>query len=179
MNEKKQLESAEFQDALADQQATEEAEVWTGAYSVRMFLPAIIAALPITAVLYAIARFKGADSDNNVLRYTLEGLLLLGWFLLLGFACYRVLGTEYMLTNKRLYCRRGFGHPGLEGVDLAKVLDVRVTQSQLERWLRAGRINLSVATGAGKPCVLAGISDPERVATIFRKQIRGAHPVKH
>ena len=179
MNEQPKLEPADFQTALAKQHATEEAEVWTGACSIRIFLPAIVVGLVISASLYAIARVKGADADNDFLRYTLEGLILVGWILLLGFAGYRVLGTEYMLTNKRLYCRRGFGHPGQDGIDLTSFLDVRVTQSSLERWLRAGRISLSVALASGAPCVLYGVPDPERVASTIRKQIRAAHPVKH
>jgi hypothetical protein len=178
MNEQPNPIETEFQDALAKQYATEEVEVWTGACSIRIFLPALLAGLIISAALYAIARVKGADDDNDFLRYTLEGLILLGWIILLGFAGYRVLGTEYMLTNKRLYCRRGFGHPGREGVDLTSFLDVRVAQSSLERWLRAGRISLSVALATGTPCVLYGVPDPERVANMIRKQIRAAHPVR-
>jgi Bacterial PH domain len=175
MNEQEQPESADLEDTLADQHATEEFEVWTGAYSVRMFLPAILAGLPITAVLFAVARFTGADSGNDFLRYSLEGLLLPGWVLLFGIACYRVLGTEYMLTNKQLYCRRGFGHPGSPALELGSFLDVRVQQSQLQRWIRAGSLILTVANGKGAPCKLSGVPDPERVATIFRKHIREAH----
>ena len=178
MNEQPLSNAGEFQNALANQHATEESEVWTGACSIRIFLPAIVAGLIISAALYAIARFRGADTGNDFLRYALEGIILLGWILLLGFAGYRVLGTEYMLTNKRLYCRRGFGHPGQEGVDLTSFLDVRVSQSSLERLLRAGRISLSVALATGAPCVLYGVPDPERVATTIRKQIRAAHPVR-
>jgi Bacterial PH domain len=174
MTEPKQPESAEVDVALADLLADEEFEVWTGAYSVRMFLPAIIVGLPITAVLYVIARIAGGEDENNALRYSLEGALLFGWIVLLGFACFWVLGTEYMLTNKRLYCRRGFGHPGSSGIELVHFRDVRVQQSRLERWLRAGRIILTVANGLGAPCVLAGVPDPERVANIFRKHIRAA-----
>ncbi len=175
MNDRQPSEPGEFEEAVADQQAAEEVLVWTGAYSVRMFLPGLIAGLPITVVLFAIARFTGGKDENNALRYSLEGVLLLGWLLLLGFACFWVLGTEYMLTNKRLYCRRGFGHPGLPGTELVHFLDVRVQQSRLERWLRSGRLLLSVAVGSGPPCVLHGVADPERVAAIFRKHIREAH----
>ncbi len=175
MNDQQRSDPGEFEQALADQQAVEESQVWTGAYSVRMFLPALIAGLPITAILYAIARVTGEEDEHYALRYSLEGVLLLSWLLLLGLACFWVLGTEYMLTNKRLYCRRGFGHPGLPGIELVHFLDVRVQQSRLERWLRAGRLYLSVAKHSGPPCVLHGVADPERVAAIFRKHIREAH----
>jgi hypothetical protein len=172
MSERKQTEVNDFQDALDDQQASEEVEVWTGAYSVRMFLPALVLALPITAVLFAVAKRSGADSNNNTLRYSLEGILLLGWIILLGIACFRVLGTEYMLTNKRFYYRRGFRQPGPPPIELADCLDVKVHQSRVERWLRAGRVSLSLAKGKKARCVLAGLPDPERVAGIIRKHVR-------
>lgn len=177
MNEQKQTEANDFQDALDSQQASEEIEVWTGAYSIRMFLPAILLALPITGVLFAVAKLSGADTNNNVLRYSLEGILLLGWLILLGTACFRVLGKEYMLTNKRLYYRRGFSHPGPPPIELVDCLDVKVQQSRIERWLRVGRVSLSLANGRRSRCVFAGIPDPERVAGIFRKHIREAHTV--
>ena len=176
MNESKHVEPAEFQEALAYQEAEEEVQLWTGAYSVRMFLPAIFVGLPITAAMFAVARFWDPDNDNSFVRYGVEGVLALTWLVLLGLACQRVLGTEYMLTNKRLYCRRGFGHPGLSGVDLVNFLDVRVKQSRLERLLRTGRIVLSTGGVNASACVLAGVPDPERVASLFRKQLREAHP---
>jgi hypothetical protein len=175
MSEQEQSKLSDFENALEAQQAFEEFEVWTGAYSVRMFIPALLLALPITGVLFAVAKRSGADSNNNALRYGLEGVLLLGWLVLLGTACFRVVGTEYMLTNKRLYCRRGFRHPGLPPIELTDCLDVTVIQSRLERWLRAGRVTLSLAKGKKRRCVLAGIPDPERVAGIFRKHIREAN----
>jgi hypothetical protein len=105
-------------------------------------------------------------------------VLALTWLGFLIFACQRVLGTEYMLTNKRLYCRRGFGHPGLAGVDLANFLEVCVKQTTLERWLRAGRIVLSTGGVKGTASVLAGVADPDRVVALFRKQLREVHPVR-
>ncbi len=179
MNDAKQPESAEFQEALASQEAEEEVQLWTGAYSVRMFLPALILGLPLTGALFALARFWDPDNENNYLRYGVEGVLALTWLILLALACQRVLGTEYMLTNKRLYCRRGFGHPGLAGVDLSNFLDVRVRQSSLERLLRAGRIVLSTGGAESSAWILAGVPDPERVASLFRKQLREIHQPGH
>lgn len=174
MSERKQTEASNFQDDLQNQGESEEFEVWSGAYSVRMFLPVILLALPISGVLFAVAKRSGADTHNNVLRYSLEGILLLGWLVLLGTTCYRVLGTEYMLTNKRLYYRRGFSHPGPPPIELDQCLEVRVHQTRLERWLRAGRVSLRLGKGKRARCVLAGLPDPERVASIFRKHIRQA-----
>ena len=179
MNEPKHSESAEFQEALAYQEAEEEVQLWTGAYSVRMFLPALVLGLPLTGALFALARFWDPDNENNYLRFGVEGVLALTWLVLLALACQRVLGTEYMLTNKRLYCRRGFGHPGRAGVDLSSFLEVRVKQSSLERLLRAGRIVLSKGGAEGSACVLSGVPDPERVAALFRKQLREIHQPGH
>ncbi|CAN5582030.1 hypothetical protein BH10PLA2_BH10PLA2_31840 [soil metagenome] len=178
MSESKQFEPAEFQEALAYQESEEEVQLWTSAYSVRMFLPVLVIGLPITGVLFALARFWDPDGESKVLRYGVEGVLALTWLVFLIFACQRVLGTEYMLTNKRLYCRRGFGHPGLAGVDLVNFLDVRVKQNGLERLLRAGRIVLSTGGASGSASVLAGVADPERVVALFRKQLREAHPAR-
>jgi hypothetical protein len=171
MNEPKQSESADFQETLAYQDAEEEVQLWTGAYSPRMFLPVLILGIPLTGALFTLARVWEPENQSNYLRYGVEGLLTITWVILLSLACHRVLGTEYMLTNKRLYCRRGFGHPGLAGVDLVHFLDVRVKQSGLERLLRAGRIVLSTGGPKGSSCVLSGVPDPQRVAALFRKQL--------
>jgi hypothetical protein len=131
-------------------------------------------ALPITGALFVVAQRSGADTDDNTVRYGIEGVLLLGWLILLGTACFRVLGTEYLLTNKRLYLRRGFGHPGLPPIELDRCQDVKIFQSRLERWLRTGRVTLTFGKGRKGRCVLPGIQDPERVASILRRHIREA-----
>jgi hypothetical protein len=172
MSESTQSESAEFNEALAYQESEEEAQLWMGAYSIRKFLPALIVGLPITGMLFALARFFDPDDEGGFVRYGVEGILAVGWLVLLGIACWRVLGTEYMLTNKRLYCRRGFGHPGLPPVDLGNLCDVRVQQAGLERWLGVGSIFLPIRGQTDLSCKLGGITDPERVAGIFRKQLR-------
>ena len=186
MNEQATPKATEFENALAEQHASEEVEVWTGACSIRIFLPAIVACLLISAVLYAIARFEGADAGDDFLRYTLEGLILVGWILLLGFAGYRVLGTEYMLTNKRFYCRRGFGHPGREGVDLTSFLDVRVTQSSLERWLRRSNLSIggfglrqSLRTFRGSRSRTGGRHDPETDSSGPSCKALATHPMRN
>jgi hypothetical protein len=175
MNEPISSDPAELQEAVTYHDAEEEIQLWAGAYSVRMFIPAVAVGLPLTGVLFALARYWDPDNQNDYLRYGVEGVLLLTWLGLLGLACYRVLGTEYMLTNKNLYCRRGFGHPGLAGVNLAEFLDVRVKQSGLEKLLRAGRIILTRGGIDGSAHVLAGVPDPERVAGLFRRQLREVH----
>ena len=126
----------------------------------------------MTLALFGLARYSDPDNEGGFVRYGIEGIVGVGWVVLLGLACYRVLGTEFMLTNKRLYCRRGFGHPGQSAIDLQNFLEVRVQQSSLERLLGAGNIILSLKHEGGLSCKLPEISEPERVASLFRKQLR-------
>lgn len=172
MSEPTPSEPAEFQEALAYQEAEEEVQIWIGSYSSRMFLPALVVGVPLTLALFGLARYSDPDNEGGFVRYGIEGIVVVGWVILLGLACYRVLGTEFMLTNKRLYCRRGFGHPGLSGIDLHNFLEVRVQQSALARFLGAGNIILTMKREVGLSCKLAEISDPERVASLIRKQLR-------
>ena len=59
----------------------------------------------------------------------------------------RWLSTRYLLTNRRLIVRRGWGRRSEQQVLLAAVYSVRIEQDLLQRVLRSGRLDADLGYG--------------------------------
>jgi hypothetical protein len=151
----------------------QEAEIWIGSPQPRSLLPAILGLLIITLVLIAVSRIASLQTGSQVARYGAELILLLSWLFLCRHIVRNSLACEYHLTNRRLFYRRGFGHPGRPPLTLTTFSDARAERTRFERWSGVGRVVLLGANGA-RICTLVGLVDPEHVAGLIRKQIRKA-----
>jgi hypothetical protein len=150
----------------------EEVDVWWGGYSGRTMVPEFALSGLVTAGIVGLAWYLGAWRDSSWLRSAMPILLGAYWLLLVARWLYRPLSANYRLTTRRLFCEQGFGHPGRPGVELSQVAEVAVEQTLLERLTSVGRIRIELQDRATPPLVLAGVSKPEQIAKLIRRQIR-------
>jgi uncharacterized membrane protein YdbT with pleckstrin-like domain len=97
-------------------------------------------------------------------------LVLLG--VLVGFI--RRMATVYMVTNQRLYIRRGILSKRVQQTRIDRVQNVNTDQSLFERILRVGRVDFDTAGTDDSDFVFVGISSPDRVVAAVDRAQRDA-----
>ena len=94
-------------------------------------------------------------------------LVLLG--VLVGFI--RRMATVYMVTNQRLYIRRGILAKRVQQTRIDRVQNVNTDQSLVDRILHVGKVDFDTAGTDDSDFVFAGVSNPsEVVAAVDRAQ---------
>jgi uncharacterized membrane protein YdbT with pleckstrin-like domain len=97
------------------------------------------------------------------------GLVLIGLALLVGFV--RRMATVYMVSNQRLYIRRGILSKRVQQTRIDRVQNVNTDQSLFERVLRVGKVDFDTAGTDDSDFVFRGIASPDRVvAAVDRAQ---------
>lgn len=74
--------------------------------------------------------------------------------------------TDYMVSNQRLYIRRGILSTKVQQTRIDRVQNVNTEQSFRERLLRVGTVDFDTAGTDASEFRFAGISDPNRIATV-------------
>lgn len=74
--------------------------------------------------------------------------------------------TDYMVSNQRLYIRRGILSKKVQQTRIDRVQNVNTEQSFRERLLRVGTVDFDTAGTDASEFRFAGISDPNRIATV-------------
>jgi uncharacterized membrane protein YdbT with pleckstrin-like domain len=138
-------------------------------------LPSLLVCLLITVVLIGAAIFVVAEwhilaVDARAVVYVLAGLL---WAVQTVRWIYRVGGTTYRLTNRRLYCHWGVLHPKTPPIELCQVEEVVVEQSFVENLLGIGRIRLELSNAP--PVVLTGVPESAYVADDIGRCVKACH----
>jgi uncharacterized membrane protein YdbT with pleckstrin-like domain len=125
---------------------------------------AVVGAIVI-AVIVALAASVGVG--------ILVGAVLLAIALLYGFI--KRMATVYMVSNQRLFIRRGILSKRVQQTRIDRVQNVNTDQSLLERILRVGKVDFDTAGTDDSDFVFAGISSPDRViAAVDRAQREAA-----
>jgi membrane protein YdbS with pleckstrin-like domain len=155
--------------------AREEVDVWWGSYAGRAMLPGFAVCLIITVLLlvldwYLAIHHLRTDLISSAIL-SLAGAL---WLFEGTRWVYRMIAVNYRLTNRRLLYTRGFKVPENWTVDLARVREVSVLRSPLERLLGVGHIRIQVQDNSLPPLVLEAVLAPERVARTIRRRVRQA-----
>jgi membrane protein YdbS with pleckstrin-like domain len=153
----------------------EEIDIWWGSYAGRAMLPGFMLCLLVTVLLLALDWYLGFRHLRTYLIssaiLSLAGAVWLfegtRWF-------YRMIAVNYRLTNRRLLYTRGFKVPDNWTVELARVAQVSVLRSPLERLLGIGRISIQVYDSSLPPLILEAVLAPERVARTIRRRARQA-----
>jgi hypothetical protein len=149
----------------------QEIDVWWGGYAGRTMVPSFVLCGVLTAGIVIIAWSLGGWHGSSLTRYSAQLSIGAIWVVQIARWVYRIVTINYRLTSHRLYCERGFHHPGSPGIELASISDVVVEQSALERFLRVGRIRIVAENNPALPLVLEGVWDPEHVAKEVRKRL--------
>jgi membrane protein YdbS with pleckstrin-like domain len=156
---------------LHDTAEAEERDVWWGAYAGRTMLPDFVLCGVLTAILVGIAWALRAWHGSTTIRYATQLCIAVLWIWQFGRWSYRMLAVNYRLTTRRLFCERGFHHPGSPGLELSEVVHVAVERGPLERLLRVGRIRVVTHGDPERQLVLEGVHDPEHIASEIRKHV--------
>lgn len=106
---------------------------------------------------------------GTILTGVLLLVVLIGVLILLGvpFAYLRITNTDYVVTNKSLYVKRGVFSTNIETVDLDRIQNTEFNQSFWGKQFGYGKILISTAGSSGAEITFDGIPD----ATTVRDRI--------
>jgi uncharacterized membrane protein YdbT with pleckstrin-like domain len=82
--------------------------------------------------------------------------------------------TDYMVTNQRLYIRRGILAKKVQQTRIDRVQNVNTDQSLRDRILRVGTVDFDTAGTDDSEFKFVGISDPGKVAAAVDRAQREA-----
>jgi uncharacterized membrane protein YdbT with pleckstrin-like domain len=134
-----------------------ETHIFEGHPSWRSILGFYLKGLLITAVAVVIAVLAADDTAIAVAVGVglLVIVLLAGWL--------KRIFTTYVITNHRLYIKRGIISRREQQTQLDRVQNVNTSQSVLERMLRVGTVDFDTAAGDDYDFSFAGVASPQTV----------------
>jgi uncharacterized membrane protein YdbT with pleckstrin-like domain len=128
------------------------------------YLSGLVGAVLIAAIV-ALAASVGAGIA--------VGVVLIALVIVVGFV--RRMATTYMVSNQRLYIRRGILSKRIQQTRIDRVQNVNTDQSVLERILRVGTVDFDTAGTDDSDFTFVGLSNPSRVvAAVDRAQREAA-----
>jgi len=99
----------------------------------------------------------------------IAGLVVLGLAIVVGLI--KRMATRYLVTNQRLYIRRGVFAKHVQQTRIDRVQNVNTEQSLRDRILRVGTVDFDTAGTDDSDFTFVGISSPDRVvAAVDRAQ---------
>ena len=81
---------------------------------------------------------------------------------------------QYKVTTERAILREGFLSRRILEIELVHIRDIRFHQSVVQRIFRTGSLELSSSGRGGAEVIFRGISNPEEVKEMIRRQIRSS-----
>jgi len=108
-------------------------------------------------------------------KYSLYvGMVFGALFLLVGslFAWLSYRNTHYVVTNKRIYAKRGTLSRNVKTVDFDKVQNINYTQSALGAQFGYGNVEISTAGSSGAEVTFRSIPDPADVQELIDREIK-------
>jgi uncharacterized membrane protein YdbT with pleckstrin-like domain len=128
------------------------------------YLSGLVGSLLIAAIV-ALAASVGAGIA--------VGVVLIALVIVVGFV--RRMATTYMVSNQRLYIRRGILSKRIQQTRIDRVQNVNTDQSVIERILRVGTVDFDTAGTDDSDFTFVGLSNPSRVvAAVDRAQREAA-----
>jgi uncharacterized membrane protein YdbT with pleckstrin-like domain len=82
--------------------------------------------------------------------------------------------TDYMVTNQRLYIRRGILSKKIQQTRIDRVQNVNTAQRFRDRLLRVGTVDFDTAGSDDSEFRFVGVSDPDRIASVVDEAQRAA-----
>jgi uncharacterized membrane protein YdbT with pleckstrin-like domain len=100
------------------------------------------------------------------------GVVLIALVVIVGFV--RRMATTYMVSNQRLYIRRGLLAKREQQTRIDRVQNVNTDQSVFERILRVGTVDFDTAGTDDSDFTFVGLSNPSRVVEAVDRAQREA-----
>ena len=92
----------------------------------------------------------------------------------LGFGLFKRMSTTYLVSNQRLYIRRGLLSKRVQQTRIDRVQNVNTAQSLRERMLRVGTVDFDTAGSDDSEFKFVGTASPDTVVTAVDQAQRGA-----
>ena len=135
---------------------------WRGVMS--FYVTGILGSLAVAVVVGLIA---------DAALASLVGVVLVAGVLVVGFV--RRVATVYVVTNQRLYIRRGLLSKRVQQTRIDRVQNVNTDQSLVDRILRVGKVDFDTAGTDDSDFTFVGIAGPDSVvAAVDRAQREAA-----
>ena len=128
---------------------------------------------------FYIGGLAGCLVVGAIVFFAVSGVLGVGAFVVL-FALTLVVGfikrtaTDYMISNQRLYIRRGIISKHVQQTRIDRVQNVNTDQSLRERLLRVGTVDFDTAGTDDSDFRFVGISNPSAIAAAVDRAQRNA-----
>jgi uncharacterized membrane protein YdbT with pleckstrin-like domain len=146
--------------------------VFEGHPSWRALLSFYIGGVVGAAVVGVIVGLIGSTGIGIVV-----GVVLIALVLVVGFV--RRMTTTYMVSNQRLYIRRGLLSKAVQQTRIDRVQNVNTDQRLRDRILRVGTVDFDTAGNDDSDFRFVGISSPDRVvAAVDTAQREAAEAAK-
>jgi hypothetical protein len=154
----------------------QETDIWWGSYAGRTMTPSyIVCALLTGMVIWGVWLFWPKDEVRPYLeRYTTYILIGAIWVFQLIRWGYRIVGIDYRLTTRRLFCQRGF-RTATAAINLTDIATIRVERGLLDNYLKVGRLRVVPIDNSRPPILLEGVYNPDQIAALIMKQVQHAH----
>jgi uncharacterized membrane protein YdbT with pleckstrin-like domain len=142
--------------------------VFEGHPSWRALLAFYLSGVIGAAVIAVIVAFAASVGVGIVV-----GVVLIALVVIVGFV--RRMATTYMVSNQRLYIRRGILSKRIQQTRIDRVQNVNTDQSLIERILHVGTVDFDTAGTDDSDFTFVGLSSPSRVvAAVDRAQREAA-----
>jgi hypothetical protein len=161
-------------DGEAPARASEEVELWWGAFSGWTLTPSFVVCLFLTGLIAWAAWYW---LPRDWVKVAVLGGASIVWLVQLGRWAACALGYNYRLTTHRLWATRGVRQMVASALELSCVASVRVERTWLERRLGVGRVYVT-PEGGGCPLVLEGVAHPRAAAELIRAAVKAARAEK-
>jgi membrane protein YdbS with pleckstrin-like domain len=153
----------------------QEKDLWWGSYAARTMLPSALVCLAVTAAVAGLGWYLYAYRDwpGDDLRYCVYALTAAVWLFQGVRWAYRVLFFNYRLTTHRLVVSPSQFFPPREYIPISGIAHVRAEQSGIERLLGVGRVRVGLRREGANLVVLTGVLEPDEVARLIERAMRG------
>lgn len=150
----------------------QERDLWWGGFSGRTMFPSFVVCFLLTVGLAMLGWYlflRWLPHHGDPIRYAVYALAGSVWVFQLVRWGYRVVAMNYRLTTQRLFYSDGFLYPPRNAIELAKLDQIRVEQTWVEKQVGVGRIRIMLVNEKGAPVVLAGVRTPQRIGEVIEK----------
>jgi uncharacterized membrane protein YdbT with pleckstrin-like domain len=126
----------------------------------RSILRFYVIGLIVAAVAVAIAIAANAGAGIVIL------LALGGAAIVLGVGLLKRIGTQYKISDRRLWIRRGILSRSVQETRIDRVQNVNTRQGAFERLLGIGVVDFDTAAGDDYEFAFRGVADPEGISQV-------------
>ena len=128
--------------------------------AIAFYLKGLIVVAIVGGIMALIGKISG---DKKIDWALVVGVAVAAFVIVMVVGWIRRLVTVYMVTNQRIYIRRGLISRTEQETRLQRVQNVNTSQSVLQRMLAVGNVKFDTAGGEHYDFAFRGVAAPQRV----------------